>query len=70
MKHELRASNIVAVQMCLYSIAAKYDGSLKPAHAHIHDERYDERSVSALFYYFRTNIALVASFGVICYLER
>jgi len=50
MKHEQLASNIVAVQMSLYSIAAEYNGSLKAAHAHIQDERYDERSVAELLY--------------------
>ena len=43
----LEPSNIVVVQMCLYSIAAEYNGPLKAAHAQILDERYDKRSVSA-----------------------
>ena len=51
-KHEQRASslkpqasNIIAVQMSLYSIAiaADYNGPLKAAHADIYDERFDER---------------------------
>ncbi len=29
------------MQMSFYSIAAKYNGPLEPAHAHIDDDRYD-----------------------------
>ena len=61
--------NANASLMCLYSIAAEYNGPLKAAHARMLDERYNERSVSALCYYFRTNIALDASFEVIRNLE-
>ena len=32
---------VCAVQMSFYSIAAKYNGPLEAAHAHIDDDRYD-----------------------------
>ena len=32
---------VCAVQICFYSIAAKYNGPLEAAHAHIDDDRYD-----------------------------
>ena len=33
--------SVCAVQMSLYSIAAKYNGPLEAAHAFIDDDRYD-----------------------------
>ena len=33
--------SVCAVQMSFYSIAAKYNGPLEAAHAHIDDDRYD-----------------------------
>ncbi len=37
--------------MFLYSLAAKYNGPLEAAHAHIHDDRYDmvERGAAGQF---------------------
>ncbi len=35
------AQAVCAVQMSFYSIAAKYNGPLEAAHAHIDDDRYD-----------------------------
>ncbi len=32
---------VCAVQMSFYSIAAKYNGPLEAAYAHINDDRYD-----------------------------
>ncbi len=36
-----RTQAVCAVQMSFYSIAAKYNGPLEAAHAHIDDDRYD-----------------------------
>ena len=43
----LRTLPICAAQMCLYTIATKFNASLDAAHPHIDDDRYDMVECSA-----------------------